>query len=128
MQEMIECEVRLSVSLLIFTLLSLIGAGLVAIVFEALPYLRNAVHTQIVSYPSFLAERVPAWLVLKMETLDMFAALNPINVSVHTGALDTEKIRSIQLTFDGASAYFPGDYNFSDPGFSSNNSTDFKNQ
>jgi len=36
--------------------------------------------------------------------------------AVHTGACDPN-IRDIQLEFEGASSYFPGEYNFSDPSF-----------
>ena len=41
--------------------------------------------------------------------------LTRLTFSVQTGACDTDNIKSLQLTFVGASQYFPGDYNISDP-------------
>jgi len=101
---------------LVLLLFVLMGLGTAIILCFALPYLQNRIHERRIAYLSFLSEEVGTWFMFKLETNDIFAAYNPIDVSVHTGACDSN-IKSIQLEFVGASSYFPGDYNFSDPSF-----------
>lgn len=103
-------------TLLILFLFFLLGIGFAVIVVQALPFIQDKVHETRIAYFSFLSREVGTWFYIKLETLDLFAAFNPINVSIHTAACDPN-IRSIQLNFEGASSYFPGDYNFSDPSF-----------
>jgi hypothetical protein len=82
----------------------------------ALPYIQDKIHETKIAYLSFQSDEVPAVFYLKLETLDIFSASKPIDISIHTGAV-SPKIRTIQLSFEGASVYFPGDFNFSDPSF-----------
>lgn len=105
-----------NLAILVLGLSLLMLAGIALSYYEALPLLRNEVHEARIAYLSFESDQVGTWFTLKLETEDLFAAFNPINVSVHTGATDPA-IRSIQLEFEGASTYFPGDFNFSDPSF-----------
>jgi hypothetical protein len=94
----------------------LVGSGVAITIAYSLPLIRNEVHEHRIAYLSFKSDEVGTWFTLKLETEDLFTAFNPINVSVHTGAVDTN-IRTIQLEFQGASSYFLGEYNFSDPSF-----------
>jgi len=102
--------------LLISSLFFLVGIGSAIVIVKALPFVQDKIHESRVAYLSFLSKEVGTWFILKLETRDLFAAYNPINVSIHTSACNPE-IRSIQLEFVGASSYFPRDYNFSDPSF-----------
>lgn len=107
---------RIKLTLLIVSLFVLIGMGLAIIIDQALPYIQNEVHESRTAYLSFKSDEVGTWFTLKLKTNDFFAAFNPIDVSIHTGACDPN-IKTIQLEFVGASSYFPGDYNFSDSSF-----------
>ena len=71
---------------LIIFLFILIGFGFAIIFCYALPYLQDKIHEKRIAYLSFKSEEVKTWFMLKLETHDIFAAFNPINVSVHTGA------------------------------------------
>jgi len=71
---------------LIIFLFILIGFGFAIIFCYALPYLQDKIHEKRIAYLSFKSEEVKTWFMLKLETNDIFAAFNPINVSVHTGA------------------------------------------
>jgi len=102
--------------LLILFLFILMGFGVAMIFCCALPYLQNKIHGKRIAYISLPSREVGTWFIFKLETNDIFAAFNPINVSVYTSPCDPN-IKSIQLEFLGASSYFPGDYNFSDPYF-----------
>ena len=99
-------------------LVVLIALGLGIIFFQALPYLRNKHHEELTLTHTFYAEEIQTFIYLKLETTDAFTANNPINVTIQTGILPPEtSVQGIQLTFDGADEYFPGDFNLSDPSF-----------
>jgi hypothetical protein len=104
-----------SLFLLIISLFFLLGIGVSIIVVLARPYLEDSIHDNRIAYFSYLLPGT-TWFHVKLQTQDLFAAFNPINISVQTAACPPE-IRSLQLEFVGASSYFPGDYNFSAPDF-----------
>lgn len=105
---------RLWFFILVLFLFFLVGIGFAIIVVEALPLIQDKVHEKRSAYLSSVSHEVGTWFHLKLETSDLFAAFNPINISVRTGACDPD-IRVIQLHFEGARSSFMGDYNFSDP-------------
>ena len=90
-------------------------SGIVIIYYQALPYIQDKHHIKRASYRVFYAEKIPTYIHLKLETIDAFTAESPINISIQTGIVD--RVNGIQLTFDGASRYFPREYNYSDPQF-----------
>ena len=83
----------------------------VASVVEGFPYLTNSISVQdnISSIRSFLFEKIPVWIYLKMETKNAFTANNPIDVEMITIPINLEEIKSIQVNFIGAEKYFPDD-------------------
>lgn len=110
----VKCRISLK-SLLGLILAGLFLFGLVIIYCQALPYIQDKHHIKRVSYLVFYTEKIPTYIYLKLETIDAFTAESPINISIQTGIVD--RVNGIQLTFDGASRYFPRDYNYSDPQF-----------
>lgn len=94
-----------------------IALGFSIIVVNALPYILDKNHVQITDILHYQCDPVPcAGFIIKLDAMDIFSANNPINVSVHTGAC-SPSIKSIQLTFKGASTYFPGDYDLGSSDF-----------
>lgn len=87
---------------------SLIAIGLF-LVFYAIPYLSNSVHSKIEANRVYLFknEKLHSYFYVKLETSDAFVANNPIDISIVTPNIDRNKTRGLQITFDGASAYFP---------------------
>ena len=73
-------EMPLKLILFLSFLGGLIGVGTLVIIFKAMRYIQNKYHTRIVSYRHLYAEKVPIWIMFKLETFDAFAAFNPINV------------------------------------------------
>ena len=55
-------------------------------------------------------------IALKLETNDGFIAQNPIDVTVVSES-NFDRIKEIQIEFEGAVKYFPGDYNPFDPNY-----------
>jgi hypothetical protein len=101
--------------LLILSLFILVGIGVSIIVVLARPFLQDTIHEERIAYFSYLDPHT-TWFYLKLQTQDLFAAFNSINISIQTAACPPE-ITNIQLEFVGSSTYFPGDYNFSSPDF-----------
>lgn len=84
--------------------LILVGAVLFA---EGIPYITNSMHKRISAVNSYYFDKIPSWIYVRMETEDAFTANNPINVNVTTTIINLEKIRGLQLSFEGADKYFP---------------------
>lgn len=106
------------VTVIVYLIFLVLGLGIVF--FQALPYLQDKYHSNIVSNRVYFAEMIPTYIYLKQETSDAFTANNPINISITTG-ITPKEIRGIQLTFDGAESCFPRErpeypeINFSEP-------------
>jgi hypothetical protein len=79
-----------------------IGIGLKFIFFPS--------HHEVVSYRDYFSPQLQTWLYLKYTSKDGFIAGNPIDVDIQSGIVTN--IQSLQLTFDGAGSYFPGNYNY----------------
>lgn len=77
----------------------------------AMPYIKNKVHdnaSPVIQYS--VLKNDTCHIFLKFETLDAFIATNPINVSVQAEPICLDTVKSIRLTFDGASEYYPNSY------------------
>jgi len=96
-------------------LTALLLLGIIIIYSQGLPYIQDKHHIKRTSNLVLYTEKIPTYIYLKLETIDAFTAENPINISIQTGIVN--RVNGIQLTFDGASKYFPRKYNYSDPQF-----------
>jgi len=71
----------------------------------------NVHHKGVVSSRTYFSKKIPGYIHIKYTTKDAFVAGNPIDMVIKTGII--LNVDTIQLTFDGAGSYFPGDYNLS---------------
>jgi len=93
---------------------ALIAIALVLILLS-IPYLTNKVRNKIVINRVYFFDKIPAYFFVKIETNDALVAGNPVDITVTTTNIDRTRIRSIQLTFDGANRYFPNFTKLSPP-------------
>lgn len=94
--------------LTVYSVLSgvLIIVGAVLFV-EGIPYVTNNVHKKVSATRSHYFDKIPSWIYVRMETEDAFTANNPININITTTIINLDKIRGLQLSFEGADKYFP---------------------
>jgi hypothetical protein len=84
----------------------LIGMGLIFFILSV-PYITNKYHKRVTINRVYFTDKIPAYIYVKMESNDGIIAGNPIDISVTTTNIDRNKVRGIQLTFEGADRYFP---------------------
>jgi len=88
----------------------LLGVGICFMIW-GLSFTFNVHHKGVVSSRTYFSKEIPGYIHIKYTTKDAFVAGNPIDMVIKTGII--ENVDKIQLTFDGAGSYFPGDYNLS---------------
>lgn len=88
----------------------LLGVGICLMIW-GLSFTLNVHHKEVVSSRTYFSKKIPGYIHIKYTTKDAFVAGNPIDMVIKTGII--ESVDKIQLTFDGAGSYFPGDYNLS---------------
>ncbi len=88
----------------------LLGLGTILMIW-GLSFTLNVRHKEVVSSRVYFSKKIPGYIHIKYTTKDAFVAGNPIDMVIQTGIV--ENVDKIQLTFDGAGSYFPGDDNLS---------------